>query len=454
MKHKLISRLAALLAAAMLFTGAAGALADAAADSTAQGETEATAEAEPTADARPEVDASVVATLGDIAITADETADLFSYVLEMYSYYGYDVTDESIRSELESITLDAIVASKVQEQMESELGFDQFTDEELAEFAASAQSTYDETWTSVYDSFDDGETGEAELKAQTQAELDKYGYTVDALLEQEKAEAAYNRLYEYLTGDVEVTDDDVAASYAETVAYDKELYADDPSGYTLQCMYGDRPAYTPEGIRTVKHILINYLDEDAQKISELEALSEKPDDYEQQYEALKQQAYANIKDKVDEVMAKIAAGEDFDALVEEYGEDPGMTTDPYKSEGYMVFDGCTNLVTEFVESAMALEQIGDVTAEPALTEYGAHIMLYFSDLAPGEVEMSADKAEEIRESLMDTKRNDAFNAAVDARRDELGELFLYPENLIEASYDEPAEAADEDAAENTLVIEG
>ena len=156
MKHKLISRLAALLAAAMLFTGAAGALADAAADSTAQGETEATAEAEPTADARPEVDASVVATLGDIAITADETADLFSYVLEMYSYYGYDVTDESIRSELESITLDAIVASKVQEQMESELGFDQFTDEELAEFAASAQATYDETWTSVYDSFDDG----------------------------------------------------------------------------------------------------------------------------------------------------------------------------------------------------------------------------------------------------------------------------------------------------------
>ena len=230
MKHKLISRLAALLAAAMLFTGAAGALADAAADSTAQGETEATAEAEPTADARPEVDASVVATLGDIAITADETADLFSYVLEMYSYYGYDVTDESIRSELESITLDAIVASKVQEQMESELGFDQFTDEELADFAASAQATYDETWTSVYDSFDDGETSEAELKAQTQAELDKYGYTVDALLEQEKAEAAYNRLYEYLTGDVEVTDDDVAASYAETVAYDKELYADDPSG--------------------------------------------------------------------------------------------------------------------------------------------------------------------------------------------------------------------------------
>ena len=219
-------------------------------------------------------------------------------------------------------------------------------------------------------------------------------------------------------------------------------------------MYGDRPAYTPEGIRTVKHILINYLDEDKQKISELAALSEKPEDYDQQYEALKQQAYANIKDKVDEVMARIAAGEDFDALVEEYGEDPGMTADPYKSEGYMVFDGCTNLVTEFVESAMALEQIGDVTAEPALTEYGAHIMLYFSDLAPGEVELSADKADEIRESLMDTKRSDAFNAAVDARQAELGELFLYPENLTEASYDEPAEAADEDAAENTLVIEG
>ena len=77
-------------------------------------------------------------------------------------------------------------------------------------------------------------------------------------------------------------------------------------------------------------------------------MSEKPDDYEEQYEALKQAAYANIKDTVDEIMARIAEGEDFDALVEEYGEDPGMQSEPYKSQGYMVYDGATTLVAEFV----------------------------------------------------------------------------------------------------------
>ena len=318
--------------------------------------------------------------------------------------------------------------------MEAEMGLDQFTDEELAQFQSDAQATYDETYQSVYEGFDDGETSEDDLKAQTEAELNKYGYTVEALVEQAKAEAAYNKLYEALTKDVTVTDDDVKEEYAATVASDKEAYENDLDGYSLQSMYGERPAYTPEGIRTVKHILVKFTDEDSQKISELEALSEKPDDYDEQYHVLIDAAYANIKDKVDEIMAKIDAGEDFDALVEEYGEDPGMQSEPYKSEGYMVYEGCTNLMTEFVNSGMALEKAGDVTKEPALTSYGAHIIMYYSDLTPGEVELTDDKAEEIRESLLEEKQSEAFDDAVNARIAELGEVVCYPENVVEASY--------------------
>ena len=236
---------------------------------------------------------------------AEETADLYSYVLEMYSYYGYDTTDSETVAQLKDITLDAMVSAKAQEIMEAEMGLDQFTDEELAQFQSDAQATYDETYQSVYDGFDDGETSEDDLKAQTEAELNKYGYTVEALVEQAKAEAAYNKLYEALTKDVTVTDDDVKEEYAATVASDKEAYENDLDGYSLQSMYGERPAYTPEGIRTVKHILVKFTDEDSQKISELEALSEKPDDYDEQYQALIDAAYANIKDKVDEIVDEL-----------------------------------------------------------------------------------------------------------------------------------------------------
>lgn len=473
MNEKFTARLLALLTAAVMMFGPAGALADSAAKTPV--ETAAPAE-EPTeaadvpdaesddavaddaaaesSDERPAVDANVVALIGDTRITADETADLFSYVLEMYTYYGYDVNDAEIRAQLEDLALEAIITSKVQEAMEADLGFDKFTDEEIAEFTVGAQAEYEETYAEVYDGFDDGETSADDLKAQTQAELDTYGYTVEALVAQAQSEAAYNRLYEYLTKDIEVTDDDVIAHYASIVAGDKATYEGDLAAYTLQCMYGDRPTYTPEGIRTVKHILIKYKDDDTQKISELNAMSEKPDDYAEQYEALKQQAYANIKDKIDEIMGKIEAGEDFDALVEEYGEDPGMKSEPYKAEGYMVFSGCTNLVAEFVDSAMALEKIGDVTAEPALTEYGAHIMLYFSDMTPGEVELTDEKAEALRSELFTQKESDVFNGAIEARKAEMGAVYKYPENLVEAARGEAADAADEDAAAETVVVEG
>ena len=324
MRSNTMARLLALVLAALMLVGTAGALADSAdgdaavtaapdaqttvestatpdAQTTAESTAEPTAEpsAAPTADTRPAVDSSVVVTIGDVNVTADEVAELYSYVLDMYSYYGYDTTDPEVLSMLQDVTLDAAIMSKVEQLMEAERGLDVFTDEELAEFRTQAQATYDEAYADLYDSLNDGEMTEDELNAQTLAQLESYGYTVDALVEQAKSEAAYNKLYAELTQDVQVTDEDVAEYYAQIVENDKQIYENDLASYTLQSMYGSRPSYTPAGIRTVKHILIKYLDEDAQKISELVAMSEKPDDYEEQYEALKQAAYANIKDTVE-----------------------------------------------------------------------------------------------------------------------------------------------------------
>ncbi len=455
MRTDTMARLLALILAALLLTGAMGALADAAdgdaateqATDAADGDAAAEqAEPTPTQDARPSVDSSIVATIGDVQITAADTAELYSYVVEMYAYYGYDESDPEMLAMMQQVTLDAAIMSKVEQLMEAERGLDVFSDDELSELRAEAQATYDATYADLYDSLNDGELTEDELAAQTLAQLEDYGYTVDALLEQAQAELAYERLYEQLTQDVQVSDADVAESYAQTVESDRQTYENDLASYVLQCMYGARPAYTPEGIRTIKHILIKYQDEDAQKISELVALSEKPDDYDAQYEALKQAAYANIKDKVDEIMARIEAGEDFDALVEEYGEDPGMQSEPYKSEGYMVYDGAATLVAEFVDGAMALENVGDVTAEPALTEYGAHILLYFSDLEPGEVALTDETAESLRAELLAERQSEAYNDALNAYRDGLGALYRYPENLVRAET-----LAEQQAVEQSIV---
>ena len=91
---------------------------------------------------------------------------------------------------------------------------------------------------------------------------------------------------------------------------------------------------------------------------------------------------------VDEVEEKLAAGEDFDALMEQYGQDPGMQTSPAKENGYPVSADSTNWVTEFRDAAMALENVGDVS-EPVRSEYGIHIIKYVSDAVEGEVGLDA-----------------------------------------------------------------
>ncbi len=69
----------------------------------------------------------------------------------------------------------------------------------------------------------------------------------------------------------------------------------------------------------------------------------------------------------DEIYKRAAAGEDFDLLINEYGEDPGMANAP---DGYVFTKG--EMVVEFEEGTYALrdEQI----SEPIKTSYGYHII--------------------------------------------------------------------------------
>ena len=57
------------------------------------------------------------------------------------------------------------------------------------------------------------------------------------------------------------------------------------------------------------------------------------------------------KQKAEEALAKAQAGEDFDALVEEYGEDPGMEENP---DGYYFTDGM--MLQPFYDAASQLQE--------------------------------------------------------------------------------------------------
>ncbi len=77
---------------------------------------------------------------------------------------------------------------------------------------------------------------------------------------------------------------------------------------------------------------------------------------------------AAVKAKAEEVLAKAKAGEDFAALIKEYGEDPGMEDN--EETGYYFTTG--EMVAQFESAAFALEVDG--ISELVETAYGYHII--------------------------------------------------------------------------------
>ena len=168
-------------------------------------------------------------------------------------------------------------------------------------------------------------------------------------------------------------------------------------------------------------------DEAAEDASETEAEAAEPartaddiqkdiDDAEAALEPLKAEVekaeadcLASVQDKLDEIYGKIEAGEEFAALIEEYGEDPGMKNEPTATRGYYVHADSTTWDQNFTNGAMALEKVGDVTETPVISTSGVHIIRYESDAQAGAVDFDSVK-DALRDETLETMKSDHFEA--------------------------------------------
>ena len=298
---------------------------------------------------------------------------------------------------------------------------------------------------------------DADLDALLTSDLSAQGITREYFIESRTASIQSDKLYAYATADVTVTDDQVKAEFDSKVASQKESYDATP---TLYASNATGAYYVPEGYRGVKNLLIKISDEDQDAIDELNdtlttaksTLSDvnsqledlRAEDtsaydeetlasYNEQIAALEEQAtaaqatidetqakldetteaaFAEILPTAQEVLAKAQAGEDFDALVDTYGEDTGMKSEPNKSRGYLVCDGLAIYEQSFQDAAMALESVGDISAEPVRTSYGYHILQYAADVEAGEVEYTDEIKDAIYADMLSEAQDAAYEAAV------------------------------------------
>lgn len=385
--------------------------------------------------------------------------EVHGYMEYMYYLYGmsYDRTSESAIATARDQAVQLLIENAVMEQKIQELGLDQLTAEEEAQVQADA----DETWQTYYDStktfyFSDTELEGEELEAAILEEMTALGYpTRESIQESARTTLEQEKLRSEAIKDVVVTQQELEDAYNANVESARSSYETSLSSYGTDVNNGSTIYYVPAGYRFVKNILIKLNDDDSTAISELNSqLTSKQselataqsslsalgddasaDDEEtalnretltatekqltgditaltKQLNEKTEEAYAAIQPVVDEVLAKLAAGEDFDALMEEYGQDTGMQSSPAKENGYPVCAESTNWVQEFTDAAMALSQVGDTSAEGVRTSYGIHILKYVSDSVEGEVGLDAVR-DTLEADLLSEKQDETYSATLD-----------------------------------------
>ena len=114
--------------------------------------------------------------------------------------------------------------------------------------------------------------------------------------------------------------------------------------------------------------------------------------YSEQLEAVTAQATAAIDAEADDVLAQLAAGADWDTLMLEKTDDPGMQAESITSDtGYAVCANYSSMDPVFVDTAMALENVGDVS-DKVMGIYGYYIIKYVADVPEGPVALDDVRA--------------------------------------------------------------
>ena len=363
-------------------------------------------------------DKITVATVGDRKITKAEFDKGFG---EFLSSYGYTAESEEIADQLKDLKemyLDTMVNDVIRDMKIAELGLGQISQEDKDAAKKGVEDWQAEQKKLLVEMYAADETvtdPEAQADARIAEYLESYGMTLETMAEQELAAIPGNRLYDEVTKDVTVTEDELAAEFEKRAAEEKTSYDGDKSLFVNDYEAGSEVYYMPEGCYYVKHILIGLTEEQKKEISDLRA-----DDDEAvaaTADAKRDELLKTIEEKANEVLAKVTAGDDFDALIEQYGEDPGMKNEQFKN-GYLTFSGDTGFVAEFADASGKLAADGDTTGLVG-TDFGYHIIRRVSTLATKAIALD-DVREALNEELLSTKKDELYEAKFEEWKSAIG----------------------------------
>ena len=406
---------------------------------------------------KPYYERQIVAEYGEGGIIwRDAALEEYEAAASTYSQYGLNIDEYA--SEIKQNILEMMVRDAVLDEKAAELGIDQLDEAATADLQAEAAETFESYIESYKSYFAEEGASDDDARAQTIAALESYGLTQDSLMEQMIGNYVDEQLYNTVTADVAVTDEDIRAAYDAMVADNQADFEDDYT-YNNTRDSGEPIAWNPEGYRAVKHVLIKFDDEQTQQYNtlqstldslnaELDAL-DAPADEAEEAEADEAEAeaepeaeprtreqiqadiagvaaeievlYTQLLPDAQKVIDEFEAGADFDSLIEKYGQDPGMQSEPTATIGYAVAADSTAWDPAFTEGAMSIAEPGQISAA-IYGKNGIHIIYYLGDITPGPVPFE-ELAETAEANALKQKTDDAYSAQVDAWIEEAAPVY-------------------------------
>jgi parvulin-like peptidyl-prolyl isomerase len=442
----------------MAMTGALGEAPQPTAEATAAAGT--TAAPEATALPTPAPD-TVLATVNGEPVTYAKMQEIYDNIYSQYTSQGYNLTGQE--STVQSMALEYAVQDTLFRQKAAEFKLDQFTAEEEDGFKSEAQTTWDSYLTQQAANYLKSESPTDEEKASARKQAEDYmaqmGYTADKALEMlvanYKDQKIQERMADYLTkDDPAYTDEEVQTEYQTRVDADKASYANDVGTYEYATQYsGQKAWYIPEGMRGISHILLkidqtlmdkytaiqaqleeqnNEADASAEPTPENTAdatatatpeVTATPDPAatptpapvtEADLEAAKQAILDSVKDTTEAIKTRYAGGEDFAALIAEFGTDPGMTSEPAKTDGYSVHKDSILYDPTFVAAAFSpeMQKVGDISL-PVVSSFGVHILHYTRDIQGGPVALTDELKATLRTEMEQARKDEALPKAME-----------------------------------------
>ena len=335
---------------------------------------------------------TVVASFEGGEIYYSEIANDYTSMCEYYEALGIsDYTDDVKQSVLRSAIENKLLIQKAQQFNVYEATADQ-----QAALEESARTAYEALIDDYLPYHSEDNLSEEENRQACEKWLNENGISFDLLLEEAQTDAWRERLYDCITADQTISDDELKSFYETQLVSDEMNYSANFAEYETDADSGRAIVWHPEGVRIVDTILISFSEEQLTTYNLL--LNEMENGNGSNIEEI-DALYASISGEAQEALNRLQNGENFDTLAAEYGS--------INECGLYVGENSSYLGDDFVQAALSLQNIGDISAA-VNCDLGICILRYTQDVTAGAVPFDEIK-DKLRSSYTDELKLTYYN---------------------------------------------